>query len=78
MLYTELSRRLEAYREIKALFGFLTDFLTKLNDKIKDACKFIEHSSQDIDPEFIDEMVHFKYFVWQLVHVWIDKAVPAK
>ncbi|XP_055843517.1 uncharacterized protein LOC129910240 [Episyrphus balteatus] len=37
MLYGELSRRLKAYEEINSLFGFLTDFMTKTNQEIKDA-----------------------------------------
>ncbi|GFQ84927.1 uncharacterized protein TNCT_500761 [Trichonephila clavata] len=58
MLCTELSRRLEAYREINDLFGFLTDFSTKSNAEIRQACtKFKEHYFEDIEPEFIDEMV---------------------
>ncbi|GBP95741.1 hypothetical protein EVAR_71194_1 [Eumeta japonica] len=43
MLCTELSRRLEAYREINNLFGFLTDFSTKSDAEIRQACtKFKE------------------------------------
>ncbi|GFQ98697.1 uncharacterized protein TNCT_470091 [Trichonephila clavata] len=38
MLCTELSRRLEAYREINDLFGFLTDFSTKSDAEIRQAC----------------------------------------
>lgn len=47
------------------------------NDDIKDACrKFSEHYSEDIESEFIDEMVHFKYFVLQLVDVGKNKIGP--
>ncbi|XP_071044441.1 uncharacterized protein [Parasteatoda tepidariorum] len=64
MLCTELSRRLEAYREINDLFGFLTDFSTKSDAEIRQACtKFKEHHFEDIEPEFIDEMVQYKYFI---------------
>ncbi|GFQ85035.1 uncharacterized protein TNCT_75001 [Trichonephila clavata] len=67
MLCTELSRRLEAYREINDLFGFLTDFSTKSDAEIRQACtKFKEHYFEDIEPEFIDEMVQYKYFILQL------------
>ncbi|GFR09767.1 uncharacterized protein TNCT_660611 [Trichonephila clavata] len=67
MLCTELSRRLEAYREINDLFGFLTDFSTKSDAEIRQVCtKFKEHYFEDIEPEFIDEMVQYKYFILQL------------
>ncbi|XP_071035399.1 uncharacterized protein [Parasteatoda tepidariorum] len=67
MLCTELSRRLEAYREINDLFGFLTDFSTKSDAEIRQACtKFKEHYFEDFEPEFIDEMVQYKYFILQL------------
>ncbi|XP_055910467.1 zinc finger MYM-type protein 1-like [Eupeodes corollae] len=66
MLYGELSRRLKAYEEINSLFGFLTDFMTKTNQEIKDACmKFIEYYSDDIEPQFTNEMVQFKFFMLQ-------------
>ena len=67
MLCTELSQRLEPYQEINSLFGFLVDFSTKSDDEIKETCeKFTEHYSEDIEPEFKDKMVHFKYFISQL------------
>ncbi len=79
MLCAELSRRLEAYREINSLFGFLTDFSTKSNDEIREACSKFRHLySDDIEPEFIDEMVHFKYFIKQLEDVGEDKIIPAE
>lgn len=78
MLCTELSRRLEAYREINDLFGFLTDFSTKSDAEIRQACtKFKEHYFEDIEPEFIDEMVQYKYFILQLEDAG-KKIVPAE
>ncbi|GFQ80029.1 uncharacterized protein TNCT_524151 [Trichonephila clavata] len=78
MLCTELSRRLEAYREINDLFGFLTDFSTKSDAEIRQACtKFKEHYFKDIEPEFIDEMVQYKYFILQLEDAG-KKIVPAE
>ncbi|GFR10080.1 uncharacterized protein TNCT_578021 [Trichonephila clavata] len=78
MLCTELSRRLEAYREINDLFGFLTDFSTKSDAEIRQACtKFKEHYFEDIEPEFIDEMVQYKYFILQLEDDG-KKIVPAE
>ncbi|CAH0405833.1 unnamed protein product [Chilo suppressalis] len=80
MLCTELSRRLEAYSEIDSLFGFLTDFLKKPDEDIRKACsKFKENYCNDIEPEFIDEMVHFKYFVSQLEDTGNkEKNIPAE
>ena len=67
MLCTKLSLRLKADQEINLLFGFLVDFSTKSDDNIKEACEmFREHYSEDIEPEFKDEMVHFKYFILEL------------
>ncbi|GFR18334.1 zinc finger MYM-type protein 1 [Trichonephila clavata] len=67
MLCTELSRRLEAYREISDLFGFLTDFSTKSDAEIRQACtKFKEHYFENIESESIDEMVQYKYFILKL------------
>ncbi|GBP90249.1 hypothetical protein EVAR_89368_1 [Eumeta japonica] len=78
MLCTELSRRLEAYREINNLFGFLTDFSTKSDVEIRQACtKFKEHYFEDIEPEFIDEMVQYKYFILQLEDAG-KKIMPAE
>ncbi|GFQ75665.1 dynamin-2 [Trichonephila clavata] len=78
MLCTELSRRLEAYREINDLFGFLTDFSTKSDAEIRQACtKFKEHYFEDIEPEFIDEMVQYKYFLLQLEDAR-KKTMPAE
>ncbi|GBP96777.1 hypothetical protein EVAR_72063_1 [Eumeta japonica] len=78
MLCTELSRRLEAYREINNLFGFLTDFSTKSDAEIRQACtKFKEHYFEDIEPEFIDEMVQYKYFILQLEDAG-KKIMPAE
>ncbi|GFR16025.1 uncharacterized protein TNCT_100261, partial [Trichonephila clavata] len=78
MLCTELSRRLEAYREINDLFEFLTDFSTKSDAEIRQACtKFKEHYFEDIEPEFIDEMVQYKYFILQLEDAG-KKIVPAE
>ncbi|GBP21477.1 hypothetical protein EVAR_12078_1 [Eumeta japonica] len=77
MLCTELSRRLETYREINNLFGFLTDFSTKSDAEIRQACtKFKEHYFEDIEPEFIDEMVQYKYFILQLEDA--GKIMPAE
>ncbi|KAL4719164.1 hypothetical protein ACJJTC_014022 [Scirpophaga incertulas] len=78
MLFTELSRRLEAYREINDLFGFLTDFSTKSDAEIRQACtKFKDHYFEDIEPEFIDEMVQYKYFILQLDDAG-QKNMPAE
>ncbi|GBP84617.1 hypothetical protein EVAR_55321_1 [Eumeta japonica] len=78
MLCTELSQRLEAYREINNLFGFLTDFSTKSDAEIRQACtKFKEHYFEDIEPEFIDEMVQYKYFILQLEDAG-KKNMPAE
>ncbi|GFR14727.1 TTF-type domain-containing protein [Trichonephila clavata] len=78
ILCTELSRRLEAYREINDLFGFLTDFSTKSDAEIRQACtKFKEHYLQDIESEFINEMVQYKYFILQLEDAG-KKIVPAE
>ncbi|GBP31891.1 hypothetical protein EVAR_16666_1 [Eumeta japonica] len=58
MLCTELLRRLKAYREINNLFGFPTDFSTKSDAEIRQDCtKFKEHYFEDIEPEFINEMM---------------------
>lgn len=78
ILHAELSWRLEVYQEINTLFGFLTDFLTKSNDEIKDACtKYCKHYSKDIEPGFINEMVYFKNFTLQLEDARINNIVPA-
>ncbi|GBP33623.1 hypothetical protein EVAR_32121_1 [Eumeta japonica] len=79
VLYAELLRRLEAYREINSVFGFLTDFTRKINEEKKACTKFCERFSQDIEPEFINEMMQFKYFILQLKFAAIavkDKVVP--
>ncbi|GBP25060.1 Cytochrome b5 [Eumeta japonica] len=78
MLCTELSRRLEAYREINNLLGFLTDFSTKSDAEIRQACtNFKEHYFEDIEPEFIDEMVQYKYFILQVEDAG-KKIIPAE
>lgn len=66
-------------QEVNSLFGFLTDFLIKSDDQIKEACtKFCEHYSEDIEHEFINEMVQFKYFVLQLEDAGKDNIVAAE
>ncbi|GFQ69566.1 TTF-type domain-containing protein [Trichonephila clavata] len=77
MLCTELSWHLEAYREINDLFGFLTDFSIKSDAEIRQACtKFKEHYFEDIEPEFIDEMVQYKYFILQLEDAGKKMCLP--
>ncbi|GBP51432.1 hypothetical protein EVAR_37268_1 [Eumeta japonica] len=78
MLCTELLRRLEAYREINNLFGFLTDLSTKSDAEIRQDCtKFKEHYFEDIEPEFINEMMQYKYFILQLEDAG-KKIMPAE
>lgn len=79
VLHSELTRRLESYQEVNSLFGFLTDFLIKTDDQIKEACtKFCDLYSEDIEREFINEMVQFKYFVLQLEDAGKDNIVAAE
>lgn len=66
-LFMELSRRMDAYRKISELFGFLLEFPSMTEIEVKEAAAvFRDNYSNDIDQEFPDEMVHFKYFVNEL------------
>lgn len=72
----ELSRRMDAYNKVHSLFGFLVEFPSKTDAEIKEAAqRFRENYPEDIELEFADEMVHFKYFISQLEGS--GEAVPA-
>lgn len=75
-LCVELSYRVKAYDQVQAIFGFLVDFPSLSDVEIKEACKiFVEKYPEDIEVDFPEEMVHFKYFALNVDH--FDKPVPA-
>ena len=59
-LSAELNRRVQAYDKIELLFGFLDDELRLATET------FRENYPDDVDIDFQEEMVHFKYFAAQL------------
>ena len=65
-LCSALSHRVEAYKNIHILFSFLAEFRTMNDDDIsKSAAEFQKIYSEDIEPEFVTEIIHFKNFVGQ-------------
>ncbi|KAL4100735.1 hypothetical protein QTP88_020769 [Uroleucon formosanum] len=77
-LHAELFRRMKAYDNVYSIFGFLTKFPLKTDDEIKEAARrFSENYREDIETEFINEMVHFKYFISQVDELKADETVPA-
>eukprot|EP00731_Ephydatia_muelleri_P011481 Em0006g375a len=66
-LSAELNRRVQAYDKIELLFGFLVEFPSKSDDELRLATEtFRENYPDDVDIDFQEEMVHFKYFAAQL------------
>ena len=66
-LSAELNRRVQAYDKIELLFGFLVEFPSKSDDELRLAKEaFRENYPDDVDIDFQEEMVHFKYFAAQL------------
>lgn len=66
-LSAELNRRAEAYDKLQSLFGFLVEFPSKTDDELRHATEtFRDTYPDDVDIEFQEEMVHFKYFVTDL------------
>ena len=52
--------------KVHSLFGFLVEFPSKADAEIKEAAqRFRENYPGDIELEFADEIVHFKYFISQ-------------
>ncbi|KAG8175679.1 hypothetical protein JTE90_010154 [Oedothorax gibbosus] len=77
-LLTKLRKRLEAYERIGSLFGFLTTFPSKNADEIKDDDRsFVRAYSSDVEPDFPDEMIHFKSFISQFNEFKNTTTVPA-
>lgn len=77
-LHAELFHRMKAYDNVYSIFGFLTEFPLKTDDEIKEAARrFSENYREDIETEFINEMVHFKYFISQVDELKADETVPA-
>lgn len=75
-LCAELSRRMDAYNKVQHIFGFLVVFPSMTDVDIKEtAQKFAESYPEDIELEFADEMVHFKYFISQVEKS--EKTMPA-
>ena len=65
-LCSVLSHRVEAYKNVHLLFSSLVEFTTVNDDDIsKSAAIFQKIYSEDIEPEFITEIIHFKNFVGQ-------------
>ena len=57
---------MQAYDKIQSLFGFLVEFPSTTNDELRHAAEtFRENYPDDIDIQFQEEMVHFKYFASQ-------------
>ncbi|GBP26321.1 CD97 antigen [Eumeta japonica] len=62
----------------EVVFRGKRNFSTKSDAEIRQACtKFKEHYFEDIEPEFIDEMVQYKYFILQLEDAG-KKIMPAE
>lgn len=73
-LCTELLRRMNAYNKVHLLFGFLVEYPSKTDVEIKEAAqRFANNYPEDIECEFVEEMVHFKYFVSHLHDFKADK-----
>ncbi|KAL5502773.1 hypothetical protein EMCRGX_G009594 [Ephydatia muelleri] len=66
-LSAELNRRVQAYDKIELLFGFLVEFPSKSDDELRLATETFREN-YDVDIDFQEEMVHFKYFAAQLEH----------
>ena len=53
-------------KNVNLLFSFLVEFTTMNDDDTsKSAAKFQKIYSEDIEPEFVTEIIHFKNFVGQ-------------
>ena len=66
-LSAELNRHVQAYDKIELLFGFLVEFPSKSDDELRLATEtFRDNYPDDVDIDFQEEMVHFKYFAAQL------------
>ncbi|GBO98672.1 hypothetical protein EVAR_196_1 [Eumeta japonica] len=69
------------YRQTTFVYNTSRHFMRKANDEIKEAnTKYSERYYQDIEPDFVKEMVLFKHFILQLEDAGIakkDKIVPA-
>ena len=66
-LSAELNRRVQAYDKIELLIGFLVEFPSKSDDELRLATEtFRGNYPDDVDIDFQEEMVHFKYFAAQL------------
>jgi len=75
-LSAELNRHVQAYDRIQSLFGFLVEFSSKTDDELQHATEtFRENYPDDVDVDFQEEMVHFKYFASQLKDS--DDTIPA-
>ena len=65
-LSAELNRRMQAYDKIQSLLEFLVEFPSKTNDKLRHTTEiFRENYPDDIDIQFQEEVVHFKYIASQ-------------
>lgn len=77
-LIAELSRRLEAYETVHSVFGILYTFPTFTDAQLKEgASKLLENYPDVVEPEFRDELVHFKYFMDQLEDPNREQVIPA-
>ena len=64
-LCSALYHCVQAYKNVH-LFSFLVEFTTMNDDDIsKSAAKFQNIYSEDIEPEFATEIIHFENFVGQ-------------
>jgi len=69
---------MKAYDNVYSIFGFLAEFPLKTDDEIKEAARrFSENYREDIETEFINEMVHFRYFISQVDELKAYETVPA-
>lgn len=69
---------MKAYANIHSLFGFLVEFPSKTDAEIKEAAqRFKINYPGDIDSDFPNEMINFKYFISQIEDLKPKETVSA-